>query len=125
MRILAHVKGNLGSKPPSVRFHFVKEEGSSHPHIKWDGCAEDVTADSLLQFEPHNYSARAAAEKFLRETLKFGPMPSKELEELAAERGISNRTYVRAKQAVTTSTRIGGIGTLGKWQTELNTKTSR
>jgi hypothetical protein len=118
MRILAHVKGNLGAPPASIRFHFVQDEGCSHPRIQWDGVVEDVTADSLVQ--RRRDTAGTSAHSFLRDKLTSGPMPSKELERLAAEHGISKRTFERAKQAITNSRRVGGIGASGEWITELN-----
>ncbi len=118
-RVLAHVKGNLGQPPPSLRFHFVQDEGSEQPHIEWDGVTENTTADSLLQSRPQTPSSQMLAENFLRDVLSAGPRPSKEVEDLAAAHGIASRTLDRAKQAVTRSVKVGAPGMAQSWQTEL------
>lgn len=46
-------------------------------------------------------------------------MPSQELEERVIAQGYSRGTYVRAKLAIAHSTRTGGIGAGGAWQTAL------
>jgi archaellum biogenesis ATPase FlaH len=119
-RILAVVKGNLGPPPPARRFHFVQEPGVRQPHIIWDGVAETVTADTLFNKAGREDRAQTSAERFLRETLANGPIPSKELEEHALAQGYSRSVLARAKMSITHSTRTGGIGAAGAWQTSLN-----
>ena len=97
-RIMAHVKCNLTSSTLPIRFHFEQTEGGMHSRINWDGVAQDLSADALLNSRPQNQKAQpmspqALAKQFLRETLAFGPMPSRELDELAEERGISRATF--------------------------------
>ena len=118
-RILALVKGNLGPPPVSQRFTFVQESGASQPHIHWAGGASTYTADRLLHGPDHHESAQFSAERFLREALAKGPMPSRELEEQALAQGFSKSVFSRAKAAITHSTRTGGIAGSGVWQTSL------
>ena len=116
-RILAVVKGNLGPPPPARRFHFVQEPGAPQPNVIWDGVAETVTADRLLNGASREDRAQISAERFLRATLADGPMASKELEEHALAQGYSRGVFARAKMAITHSTRTGGIGAAGAWIT--------
>ncbi len=118
-RILALVKGNLGPPPPARSLCIDQERGVSHPHIRWAGAAKAVTADTLVLRTGREERAQISAERFLRETLADGPMPSKDLEELALAQGHSRGVFSRAKMAVTRSTRTGGIGAAGTWQTSL------
>jgi archaellum biogenesis ATPase FlaH len=119
-RILAVVKGNLGPPPPARRFHFDQEQDARQPNIIWDGVAKTVTADTLLHKASREDRAQMSAERFLRETLANGPVPSKELEEHALAQGYSRGVFARAKMAITHSTRTGGIGAAGAWLTSLN-----
>ena len=118
-RILALVKGNLGAAPISQRFTFIQEPGASQPRIHWAGATATYTADKLLHGPDRNERAQLSVERFLREALAKGPMPSRELEEQALAQGFTKSVFTRAKAAITHSTRTGGIGPNGTWQTSL------
>ena len=118
-RILALVKGNLGAAPVSQRFTFIQESVASQPHIHWAGPTRTYTADRLLHGPDRHERAQLSAERFVREALAKGPMPSRELEEQALAQGFTKSVFTRAKAAITHSTRTGGIGPNGTWQTSL------
>jgi len=121
-RMLAQVKSNLCSAAHPIRFHFEQDPDTHISRIKWDSVAINVDASTLLNRAATGYdrqSAYAQAEDFLHTTLATGPMKSKELMELAMERGVSIPAVRRAKLAMTKSTRMGGLSSDGYWQTEL------
>jgi len=116
-RILVHVKANLCPRAPSLRFHL--HEDGPHTRIAWDGIAEGASADSLLGARQDLDGALLTAALFLKETLASGPMPSRELEELATAQGIAMATYNRARAQITRASRVGGVGSEGAWITSL------
>jgi hypothetical protein len=121
-RILVHVKANLCLRSAPLRFHV--EEGGPNARIAWDGIAAAVAADRLMDARPQQDGALIAATNFLKEALEPGPMPSRELEELAAAQGITRTTYDRARFHVARACRIGGVGAEGAWVTSLKSSTS-
>ncbi len=92
---IAPLKCNLAAMPSAVQYR-INEEG----YFVWGKPADDLTADHLLRtVRPEKYGgARISAEHLLREALGAGPIPSKDLEALAADRGINLRTLKRARQ---------------------------
>jgi len=123
-RVLTLLKGNLSAPPPSCCFHFEQDAPTGSTRIVWDREAPELNVDSLLTQRsadkaPERLTVFDQAERFLRCALEGGPMPSKELEELALAQGFSRATFQRAKVAITVSTRCGGIAGDGKWMTEL------
>jgi hypothetical protein len=122
-RILVHVKGNLSARPASLRFHV--DESGPKTKIAWDGVAEGVVADRLLAARQEPDSALMAALNFLKETLAPGPLPSRELEDLAMAQGITKATYDRARVQVTSASRVGGVGAEGAWVTSLRPSANR
>jgi hypothetical protein len=122
-RILVHVKSNLSARSAPMRFHL--HEDGLRTKIVWDGIATGVAADSLLAARPEADGALTAATLFLKEALEPGPMPSRELEELAMAQGIAKATYDRARVQVTRATRVGGVGAEGAWITSLKSPANR
>lgn len=117
LRILIHAKSNLCSRSEPKRFHL---EGSGlETKIGWDGDLECTNAGHLLSSNAATDSVLYSAIRFLKETLQPGPMPSRELQEIALAQGISLSAYNRARSHVTRSTRMGGLGADGEWITHL------
>jgi len=94
LRVLAHIKGNLAPRGPSLGFSL---DGG---RFGWTGEV-DIDADALLAPpEPSERGAREEAEAFLREVLSDGPVAAQEIERDRKAVGISERTYWRAKAAL-------------------------
>lgn len=96
-RILASSKGNLSTRPPSLRFRIV-QTAEKQPRIEWLGPC-DVTADQLCA-PPESEETRSAlqdAKDFLQEELADGPKAPECLYKRAADRKIAERTLRRAR----------------------------
>jgi putative DNA primase/helicase len=94
-RAIAPLKCNLAAMPPSIEYR-IDEEG----RFWWGQSSGELTADHLLRsVRPERYGgARDNAERFLREVLADGPLPAKDLELFAEDRGLNRRTIERARQ---------------------------
>jgi len=103
-RVLASTKSNLAPTPPSLMFEVTATEGEwgSVPMVSWKGEVE-LTADDLAAAEPkrsRSRSKRDEAVDFLRDALADRPASATELQEEAAELGLSWRTVERAKESL-------------------------
>lgn len=96
LRVLAMTKTNLGAAGGSLGFRL-----TANGVVECTG-AVDLSADELCGPTAAQVSRRPRerAAEFLREALASGPRPVSELEKLAAERGISWKTVLRAKEGV-------------------------
>ena len=92
-RLMAHTKNTLAKKQKTLEF-FIDENGG----FSW-GEESDETADEILG-EPKRKASEQleAAKSFLIETLIGKWVLAKKVEEMAALKGISNRTLWRAKK---------------------------
>jgi putative DNA primase/helicase len=94
-RAIASLKCNLAAKPNAVEYR-IDTEG----RFWWGSSCPDLTADHLLRsVRAERYGgAREKAERFLNEVLAAGPLPAKDLEAFALDRGINPRTLERARR---------------------------
>jgi hypothetical protein len=93
-RIMAHVKNNISTPPPSLAFEFVDDM------LVWNSEPTNITADAILA-GPHSIEERAArqdAAEFLRELLAESPVQSKKIFKDARDNGFSEATIRRAKE---------------------------
>lgn len=94
--IVAHAKCNLGKKGETWAFRI--EDG----RVRWLGTrsksADQAAAGSGEK--PEEPGASDAAKAFLREALKSGPVPAKDVLAWADDEGIKKRTLDRAKKAL-------------------------
>jgi hypothetical protein len=96
-RVLAVTKTNLGRKPKSLGFR-LREVEPGHCKVSWLGQKDYEAADLIGgEFAPSN-SKLEEATSFLREMLKDGARPEKEIEQTARKRKISKPTLDRAKK---------------------------
>ncbi len=93
---LATVKCNLAPKAPSLRYR-LETTDSGILRVQWQGKTPESADDLLAEPAPHP-SKRQEARVFLQEKLAGGPLPSKELERLAREAGIADKTERRARE---------------------------
>jgi hypothetical protein len=95
LRVLAVSKSNLGAPAGSLGFRL------NGGVVEWAGRV-DLSADELCGVTAAQVSKRPRerAAEFLRAALANGPLPVAELEKLAAERGLSWKTVLRAKESL-------------------------
>jgi AAA domain len=105
-RVLAHAKCNVGrlqkSRELSLTEHVIDPFGINPITTSWVVLGEqcDVVADDLVRDPGQKVSARAKAQRFLRELLADGPHRAKECIELAEGADISRKTLDRTKDDV-------------------------
>jgi len=95
-RVLAPVKMNLSTKPPSLGFHINEEHG-----FVWGGIVE-LDADTIIG-APTSIDDRSALDEgidVLTEILSSGPLPAETVKQEAKEAGISDPTLRRAKASL-------------------------
>lgn len=96
LRVLCHVKSNLGPLAPSLSFGPVATpEGVVK--IEWRGEC-DYSPDDLLAPAKPGENRLAEAIVFLKELLSGGPVEQKVVKSKAAEAGLAYRTVERAKE---------------------------
>lgn len=116
LRVLAHVKFNLGPKAPSLVFEPVGIDGGVR--LEWRGQCDYTPADLLAK--PKN--ARPAldtAVEVLLESLVDGPVEATEVQKRATAVGISLRTLERAKAEIDVKAYRKGNGRHRPWIWEL------
>jgi len=98
--ILAGAKGNLSEKPDSLAYRIVgaaTADGIPTARIEYLGVSE-VSADQMNNAaHDEERGVRSEAKEFLRDVLRAGPVPSKQIKKEANEADISWRTVERAK----------------------------
>lgn len=116
LRILAHVKSNLGPLATSLLFEPVDGDGGAMT-LRWHG-ESTRTADDLLSPRRECGSRLGAAKDFLFVTLAHGAVPEKDIAAKAADLHIAQKTLRRAKEDLgVTASRRGGRH--GQWLWEL------
>lgn len=117
-RILASVKSNLASAPPTLSFRLTSTGEGLSAFCEWLGEVA-VTADSALAPPESTGSSQLdEAVEFLRESLAGGPMPYTELESEATAAGISKATLRRARKRLGIKSQKTG-GQSGHWEWSL------
>lgn len=127
-RLLTHGKSNLGRLAPALRLRVrgtvaetdsgpiptaVIELGEEAPHLR----VSDVLAPADRGQER---TERDEAQDYLREALRAGPRPAREVQREARQIGVSDRTLLRAlRELGGRPRREGGIGSAGRWVYEL------
>jgi Bifunctional DNA primase/polymerase, N-terminal/AAA domain/Primase C terminal 1 (PriCT-1) len=97
--ILVPVKANLSRMAPALAYRLVQAAGKIDvARVEWSDTAA-ITADALMAHADRKGPTKTEkAIAWLRETLAFGPMDSKELQALAAEEGYSKDTLKRIRE---------------------------
>jgi putative DNA primase/helicase len=104
-RLFLQIKNNIAKDPGGLAFRIGQQLlpgdiiGSS---IYWDNERVSCTADQILAANENagDRPAQTEAEDFLRDILRDGPRPAKDIASEAREAGISWRTVNRAKKAL-------------------------
>lgn len=92
-RFIAPLKNNNAKDAQTVEY------GIDHDGTFWFGRTSTHTAQTLLR-APKYGGVKDKAERFLREILADGPVPSLKVFELAAERGLHEKSVKRAKDSI-------------------------
>ena len=129
-RLFLQIKNNIAKDPGGLAFRIGQHMlpgGIIGSAIFWDSERVSCTADEILAAN-ENASERPAqteAEDFLRDILKDGPRPARDVESEAKEAGISWRTVNRAKKtlgivAERKAESGDGLGRSGRWYWSLS-----
>jgi hypothetical protein len=116
LRVLCHLKSNLGPLAPSLMFEPVAGEDGT-VQVEWRGEC-DYTADDLLARPTTDAGRLAEAMTFLTGLLAGGPVPQREVKVKAVSAGMAYRTVERAKEilGVVTERRGWGPGSTCFWR---------
>ncbi len=98
--VLASVKNNLSPRPASLLYRLVRA-WNGHSRIEWLG-ESSYTADTLLATgrQSRTFSRHEEATMFLQEVLARGGRLKSEIDALAEQDGISQKTLQRASDAL-------------------------
>jgi len=107
LRVLAHVKSNLGPKAPSLLFEPVGIDGAVR--IEWRGECDYSAADLLAKPKDVRPALDTAVEMLL-ESLANGPVEANEVRKTAGKAGVSLRTLERAKAEQKVVSKRQGFG---------------
>lgn len=110
-RALAQVKNSLGPIAPTLGYAITPEG------FCWTGLS-DLTAKDLLAPDPGppKTSRAEEAEAFLRDVLKDGPRPQKEIRAEAEDNGIKWHTLKRAKEQLEIESLKDGKSGIWSWK---------
>ena len=116
-RVLAVSKSNLAKIPDSLSFRL--EDTNGWARVRWEGASVH-TADRLVAVpsDPEEKSAVDEARELLADWLRDGPILQKEVQRLAREAGVSDKTLRRAKQASGVES-VKGTGRGAGWMWQL------
>ncbi len=108
LRVLCHVKNNLGPLLPSLRYEPVQAD-NGNVVIEWRGQC-DYRPEDLLVPPKDNKGRLDEARKFLLDILEAGPVEQKTVKAKAAEAALAWRTVERAKEMLGVVSRRKGWG---------------
>jgi phage N-6-adenine-methyltransferase len=107
LRVLCHVKSNLGPLAPSLLFESVDAAGL--PQIEWRGEC-DLQADDLLVSAKNQRNRLSDAAAFLEAILADGPVEQRIVMKRAILDGLACRTVERAKELLGVVSKRKGWG---------------
>jgi hypothetical protein len=119
-RFLMPVKSNLCAPAATLAYRIVSE--GARGRLVWEASpvdGVDVNAVLAPQRPEETGVARRDAEAFLRNYLKNGRAPQRDIEQAAKVAGIARRTLYRAKRALGVESILVGFGRNGRWHWRL------
>jgi hypothetical protein len=111
-------KSNLAAMPEALAYRLATDERHGVARIVWDGATGHTAADLLRvrRDDPDDQpTARSEAAEVLRVILADGPLPAREVKQLARDAGIAERTLDRAREEIGAVTRHEGFGKGSRW----------
>lgn len=105
-RMILPAKINIAPEVAGIAYTIESDGEDEPPFVHWDGNPVDLTGDTYLELEAKIAAAKgkegddgelARAEQLIRQQLKDGPLPSKELDSARQANDISPSTFRRAK----------------------------
>ncbi|MGL4511514.1 MAG: AAA family ATPase [Lacipirellulaceae bacterium] len=109
-RLFVPGKNNLGPQRGGLAFSI----DGAPARVAWESDPLDMTADEAFAYEGQRSDDGGpqlkAAKEFLRTTLADGPVASIEVERLASDAGIAERTLGRARQELRVKSSPRGFG---------------
>ena len=115
--VLAHYKGNRGSAG-SLAYRTVRRNDGTIT-IRWLQSSNCEADDIVAAVPKHERTALQEALEVLAEILSDGPLPAKEVVQLATDAQVSKRTLLRAKAKLGVKSRKVGGGPNAGWLWEL------
>ena len=91
LRVIAHDKSSLAAEGTSIAFRLDADAG-----FTWEGCY-DISVEELLSGDSRGQKTKDA-KAFLTDILSDGQKSSKEIEELAMNKGIKKKTLNNTKR---------------------------
>jgi hypothetical protein len=118
-RLFLPGKCNLAAPPSGLAYRI----GGHPPRVEWEASPVYLRADEVirrhraLERTGPDPKARNAAEDWLRDLLRHGPLPTEQVKSEAASAGIAWRTIRRAAETLgVKARRTGGLAKGGKWE---------
>jgi putative DNA primase/helicase len=116
--------GNLAAEVPTLSYRI--EDAGDGPVVAWADEPVAITADEAIQSQSCIVDAQQTAEareceNWLREMLKDGPVPFKQIQKAAADSGLNLDGVKRAKSRIGATSSRGGFGPGGAWYWTLET----
>jgi putative DNA primase/helicase len=116
-RLFLPVKNNIGARAPGLGYRLeqtILSSGIVASRVCWDSAPVTTTANEAMRATTSDdRAARADAKELLREQLADGPRAAADVERLASDLGISDRTLRRARKDLGVVSRKNGYG--GGW----------
>lgn len=110
-RLLLPGKMNLSEPAPGLAFSI----GGEPPRVNWETEPVHVTAAEVLARGNGGSKAGDEAGEWLRDALSSGPVPAKDLKQLAEQDGLAWRTIERAKKRIGAEAAREGYSNGGRW----------
>jgi putative DNA primase/helicase len=119
-RLFLPAENNIGDDTTGFAYTIVMKPTATHglhaPAIEWEDETVSITADEALAPASGEKSGGAFdARNFLKECLSNGPMPQKQIEAAAAQRGFTVDQLKYAKRRLGVEARKEGFGKDGAW----------
>jgi len=97
-KVVLHIKHNVGPKGTSWAYRLTGGPDESLPRVQWDGPSPVTIKDLAMGNKSGSPPPRDGAVEFLRTFLKDGPRKAAEIDKVADQAGITQRTLSRAKK---------------------------
>jgi hypothetical protein len=118
-RLLLPVKNNIGARAPGLGYRLEQtmlSNGIVASRVAWDSAPVTLTANEAMHTpSAEERAARADAKELLLEQLSEGPKMAAEIEQLASDLKISERTLRRARKDLQVKSTKDGYAGGWRW----------
>jgi RecA-family ATPase len=114
-RFMIQIKSNISANPGTLAYSIQQTESGSS--VKWESETVDVTLENIFRpAEMRQGRVKKNAEDWLTELLSKGAMAAKDVQEKAAQVGLSWATVRRASEELGVQSIREGFGPEGQWK---------